>query len=133
MGKMRGFVAEAAIPRFVDKLGNVNPTRNWGEKEKMVNEDDNSDSYDIDPTTKERNVFRPIEGFRRTLETSVETQRCTPYSAGGPEDRILYGYQGCSFELTRKDFERNNMEPIVLYVDTPRSMYSFIETCKTGG
>ena len=63
----------------------------------------------------------------------METQRCTPYGEGGPEDRVLEGYQGCSFELTRKDFERNKLEPIVLYVDTPISMYSFIETCKTGG
>ena len=133
LGKMRGFVAEAAVPRFVDKLGNVNPSRNWGEKERMVNADGNTNSYDIEPSTKDRNAFRPIEGFRRTLDTAVETQRCTPYGEGGPEDRVLEGYQGCSFELTRKDFEQNKMEPIVLYVDTPRSMYSFIETCKTGG
>ena len=126
-------MAEAAIPRFVDKNGVVNPVRNWGEKEKMVNRDSDSKTYDIASTTQDRNPFRPLDGFRRTLETAVETRRCTPDSTGGPEDRILQGYQGCSFELTKRDFERNNLEPIVLYVDTPRSMYSFIETCKAGG
>ena len=121
-------MAEAAIPRFVDKNGVVNLIRNWGEKEKMVNRDGDSKTYDIASTTIDRNRFRPLDGFRRTLETAVETRRCAPDSTGGPEDRILKGYQGCSFELTKRDFERNNMEPIVLYVDTPRSMYSFIET-----
>lgn len=48
---MRGFVAEAAVPRFVDKLGNVNPSRHWGEKEKMVNLDNSKLSYDILSTT----------------------------------------------------------------------------------
>jgi len=130
---MRGFVAEAAVPRFVDKLGNVNPSRDWANKEKMVNNSNNANSYDIASTTQDRNKFKPLAGFRRTLDTAVVTRRCIPYSQGGDEDRVLEGYQGCSFELTRRDFERNRFEPIVLYVDTPLSMYSFMETCKTGG
>ena len=48
-------------------------------------------------------------------------------------DRVLSPYEECSFELTKREFERNNDEPILLYVDTPRSMHSFIETCQTGG
>ena len=89
---MRGFVAEAAIPRFVDKLGNVNPERNWSEYEKIVSQDGKTSTYDSIASTVDRNVFGPIEGFRRTLDTSVETQRCNPYTLGDREDRILYGY-----------------------------------------
>ena len=99
----------------------------------MVNGDNNTLTYDIASSTKDRNSFKPLAGFRKTLETSVVTKRCIPYIGGGPEDRILRGYQDCSFELTRRDFERNNFNPIVLYVDTPRQMYSFIETCKNDG
>lgn len=47
---MRGFVAEAAIPRFVDKLGNVNEIRNWaGKSDKMENVDGSVITYD-DPS-----------------------------------------------------------------------------------
>ena len=120
-------MAEAAVPRFVDKLGNVNPTRDWAKNEKIVNNSNNANSFDIASTTKDRNKFKPLAGFRRTLDTAVVTRRCKPYAKGGDEDRVLEGYQGCSFELTKRDFERNRFELIVLYVDTPLSMYSFIE------
>ena len=66
---MRGFVAEAAIPRFVDKLGNVNSSRNWGEKDKIVDIDGYPNTYDIESTTVDRNKFKPLEGFRRNLST----------------------------------------------------------------
>ena len=48
-------------------------------------------------------------------------------------DRILPAYQSCSFELTEKDFASNDYNAIRLYVDSPRTVYAFIESCKTEG
>ena len=40
VGNMRGFVAEAAVPRFVSKQGTVNGFRRWDILDKMINLDD---------------------------------------------------------------------------------------------
>ena len=98
----------------------------------MVNSDSSSKTFDFYASTENRNTVKPLKGFRKNLGHLLDTQVC-PFDPEGSGDRILPGYQECSFELTKKQFERNNFEPIVLYVDTPRAMYSFIETCQTGG
>lgn len=48
----------------------------------MINIDASKVTYDIESTTVDRNRFRPLEGFRRNLNTAVDTKMCTPY---GPD------------------------------------------------
>lgn len=64
---MQGFVAEAAIPRFVSKQGTVNNERNWGIFDRMVDTDLSRENYDVLITTENRNILKPLAGFRRSL------------------------------------------------------------------
>ena len=69
---MRGFVAQAAIPRFLAKTGQLNKDRDWTTGDKMIDLDGQASSYDIKTTTENRNIFKPLDGFRRSLFTMVE-------------------------------------------------------------
>jgi hypothetical protein len=130
LGGLQGFVAEAAIPRFITKNGQINGDRSWATGEKIVSEDDDLETFDFFVPTKNRNPAKPLKGFRRNLGHIIETQICDFNDVEtSTVDRVLPGYSECSFEITRKEFELNNFEPIVLYVDTPLSVVSFIETC----
>ena len=129
-GNVQGFVAEAAIPRFVSNQGTVNNERNWSLYERMVDIDGNPNNYDLLLSTENRNILKPVAGFRRSLLDPLDTVQCR--KAEGT-DRVLAAYDSCSFELTSRDYERNSFDPIRLYVDTPLSVYAYIETCKTTG
>lgn len=128
---MQGFVAEAAIPRFVSKQGTVNTERNWSIFDRMVDSDSNRNNFDLLASTENRNILKPLAGFRESLLDPVDTNKCKVYGSG--IDRVLSAYDSCSFEITERDYFNNKYEPIRLYVDTPRSVYAYIETCKTSG
>jgi len=129
---MRGFVAEAAVPRFVSKQGTVNGFRRWDILDKMINLDDEKATYDLLSSSENRSVFKPLAGFRKSLLDYVDTEQCAEYGDLGI-DRVLAGYKTCSFSISERDFANNNYEPIVLYADTPRQMYQFFETCVSSG
>lgn len=101
-GLMNGFVAEAAIPRFVSKDGTVNNERNWAQFDRMVDTDTTVDNYDLLTSTDNKNVLKPNAGFRRSLLDPLDTVGCKVYDG---IDRILPGYESCSFELTKRDYE----------------------------
>jgi hypothetical protein len=119
LGGLQGFVAEAAIPRFITKNGQVNSDRDWTDGEKIVSKDSSTETYDFFSQTQDRNLAKPLKGFRRNLGHIVDTQICKFSEEVASVDRKLGGYSECSFEITAKEFELNNFEPIVLYVDTP--------------
>ena len=76
LGGLEGFVAEAAVPRFVDRLGAVNTLRNWGELDKMRDTDAKPWTYEFFMETVDRNPYKPNSGFRRSLGTPIETVGC---------------------------------------------------------
>ena len=78
--------------------------------------------------TRDRNPYKPNSGFRRSLGTPIEVKGCAQ-SGTDPIDRLLPAYSACSFELTPKQYERNNYEKIILYADVPAGVYTYIETC----
>lgn len=89
-------------------------------------------SYDEFLETENRLTYRPLAGYRRTLTEFVPQTKCLN-TGKNPIDRLLPAFSTCSFELTPKDYRLSDFEPIVLYVDTPLDVFSFIETCKTTG
>ena len=95
----------------------------------MISADTSSRTYDFYESTKDRNPYKPNSGFRRSLGTHIITQGCDKLVGGDRIDRHLSAYASCSFELTPKQYKANNYERIVVYADTPREVYSFIETC----
>ena len=120
------------MPRFVDRIGQVNDLRNWSKFNKMIDTDDNFRNFDFFYETRDRNPYKPNSGFRRSLGTPIEVKGCARIGSD-PIDRLLPAYSACSFELTPKQYERNNFEKIILYADTPGGVYTYIETCQTTG
>ena len=94
----------------------------------MIDLDGQADSYDIKTTTENRNIFKPLDGYRKSLFQMRYDKECKSHGSDGI-DRVLKGYEQCTFQLTEKEFALNNYEKITLYVDTPLSVKSFIETC----
>ena len=73
----------------------------------MVDLDNNNKSFDLLSNTSNRNVLRPLAGFRRSLTEKIETNQCV-FEGGDVVDRVLPAYQSCSFGLTEKDYARND-------------------------
>ena len=70
LGGLQGYVAEAAVPRFVSRNGELNEDRNWSEKDKMINIS-TPNSFDEFLETENRLTYRPLAGYRRTLTEFV--------------------------------------------------------------
>lgn len=90
---LTGYVAEAAVPRFVSKNGNVNGDRNWAEgeakKEKMVDTDGYRQTYlrvdqtcigtDCTKNSAYRNEFTPLSNVRESTKEMIFSDPCERY------------------------------------------------------
>ena len=129
---LTGFVAEAAVPRFVTKSGQKNSARSWNLLDLMVDIDDNKTTYEESTQTQNRQNGVPNSGIRDTYGEMVFSSKC-PLYGGNDDDRSLIAYTHCAVELTPIEFRFNGNEPIELYINHPSQIYSFIETCEISG
>lgn len=85
------------MPRFVSKLGEVNELREWAKQDKILDTDGDRVTFDSFSATNNRNPFVPLAGFRKSLKQFVDTKQCQFLEADNTVDRILGGYETCSF------------------------------------
>jgi len=90
-GGLTGYVAEAAVPRFVSKNGNLNTDRDWTTGEKMIDQDQERDSYDDSEGTLNRNMDEPLGGFRKSTNEMIFTEPCLHYGTE-TDDRLAPAY-----------------------------------------
>ena len=127
---LTGYVAEAAVPRFIDRFGKQNTARMWNQNDLMVNIDDRKESLDETVETLNREEAVPASGLRTSFGQMVFSTACQSYGTE-KDDRILEPYGVCAIEFTQEEFDLNRGNPITMYVDHPYSVYSFVETCET--
>ena len=80
---MAGYVAEAAVPRFVSKSGNVNSDRNWlkgdANGDFIVDTDNFRDTYVRTQFTINHDTSKPLSGVRQSTKELVFSDPCERY------------------------------------------------------
>lgn len=119
---LTGYVAEAAVPRFVSKSGNVNSERNWSKGDEngdfMVDNDDYRQTYVQTGFTINHDVRKPMSDVRESKNEMVFSDPCERYGDYN-DDRIVKAYSQCSMRFTERIFELNDMNDITAYVNSP--------------
>lgn len=134
-GRLQGFVAEAAVPRFVNKNGQ-STGKNWGEGDRMVDTDEDKRSYLAgSESVQNRDKAIPLVGERKTLDEPAMQTLCVKEDDSVSIDFVLEGYQTCALQFTQRQFEQsineeNGKKMITLYVNHPQQINSFVETCR---
>ena len=92
--KVAGYVAFAALPRFVDKEGNVNPNRNWARGDRIVDTDGNMRTqYNLEEM-QWRNDSLLLNGMR-TLGKQSRMEKFCPQYEDSKDEVVLGGYETC--------------------------------------
>lgn len=77
---LSGYVAEAAVPRFVSKIGSLNRDRNWAAGDEngdfMVDTNDYRNLYVRVDRTKDRDTQFPLAGIRYSTNEMVFSNPC---------------------------------------------------------
>ena len=76
----------------------------------------------------DRDTKIPVGGARESLSTLRKQKQCEAWGSE-PDDVHLSGYDYCTLEFSKSQFDRSPDNKIVLYVNHPGKILSWVETC----
>jgi len=140
LGNVSGYVAEAAVPRFVQGNGSIVNFRDWASGDRIVDTDDERSTFASSERMQDRDRTIPPGGLRYSLEQMRPLKFCPETTSDedqDEDDRKVSAYESCVFELTEADFRRAEHYNgyVDIYIDHKVELLGWIETCrvKEGG